>query len=164
MLEKQKGFSLVELMVVVAIMLLLGAVAVPTLVTTYPTYKLKKSARDLCSNMRKARSIAVKQHRDITIRFDTDQNSYSIDNGPPIELDAEITYGYGNASTTADGTGSLPSDGVGFTDKSVTFNSRGLSNTNSQFVYLQNSKDQAFAIGATTSGNVSLKQWSGSWH
>jgi prepilin-type N-terminal cleavage/methylation domain-containing protein len=163
MLGKQKGFSLVELMVVVAILLLLGAVSIPTLVTTYPTYKLKKSARDVCSNMRKARSIAVKQQRDVIIRFDTSQNSYSIDDGPPIALDAEITYGYGNASATPDGAGSLPSDGVGFTDKSVTFNSRGLSNANSQFVYLQNTKNQTFAIGATTAGSVSLRKWAGSW-
>ncbi len=165
MICKQKGFSLVELMVVIAVMAVLGLVAIPSLVTTYPTYKLKKSSRDLCSEMRKARSLAIKQNRDIIIEFDIAENKYSIDGRQPVELEEGILYGPGSATAPADPDGSMPADGVSFQDNSVTFNARGLVTppTNRGNVYVYNNKGEVFAAGVTTiAGNIVLKQWTGS--
>jgi len=165
MLYKQKGFSLVELMVVVAVMVILGLVAVPSLVTTYPTYKLKKSSRDLCSYMRKARSLAIKQNREIILEFDTVGNKYSIDGGVPIALEEGIVFGTGDATAPASPDDSVPSDGVSFEDNSVTFNARGLVTppTNRGNVYVYNNKGEVFAAGVTTiAGTITLKQWTGS--
>ena len=164
MLRSQKGFSLVELMVVVAITVILGMIAVPTLVTTYPIYKLKKTSRDLCSNLRKARSMAIKYNRDVVIVFDVVNHTYSIDGGEPIELESGILYGAGSATAAAAPDNSLPDDGVSFEDNQVTFNARGLVTppTNRGNVYVCNAKGGACCAGVTTiAGNIALKQWTG---
>lgn len=164
MIKSQKGFSLVELMVVLAITVILGLVAVPSLVTTYSTYKLKKTARDLCSNMRKARATAIKLNRNIIIEFKVADNTYTIDGGKPIGLEADIFYGPGTAKAAAEPDGSLPADGVSFMDNRVTFNARGLVTppTNRGNVYVYNTNGEAFCAGVTTiAGNIALKQWTG---
>ena len=158
MINKQKGFSLTELMVVVSVMGILGLVAVPNLVTTMPTYRLRSSAADLCSNLRRARSTAVKQNRDISIQFNIDGRTYTIGNDKPVALPDGITFGHGTASISAAETGDpIPSDGISFADDRVTINTRGLSTPG--YVYLQNNKGAAFAIGAQASGRIVLKQW-----
>lgn len=164
MSRSQKGFSLVELMVVVGILVIVGMVSVPTLVSTYPAYKLKKSARDLCSNLRKARSLAIKLNRDITVAFNISERSYSIDGGSPIKLESGVSFGPGIATSAAPPDTSLPEDGISFEDNKVTFNSRGLVTpvTNRGNVYLYN-KRGVFCAGVTTiAGNITMKQWSGS--
>ncbi len=105
MITKQKGFSLTELMVVVSVMGILGLVAVPNVVTSMPTYRLRSSAADLCSDIRKARSIAVKQNRNISIQFNIDDRTYTIGNDKPVELGSGITFGHGTASISAAETG-----------------------------------------------------------
>ena len=86
--KKQKGYSITELMVVVSIIGILGVIAVPNFVTSVSTYKLKNTSVDLCFNLRKARSFAVKQNRNVAINFNTDAKTYSIDNGFPRRLEA----------------------------------------------------------------------------
>ena len=161
MIKNQRGFSLTELMVVVAVMGIMGMIAVPTLVTALPGYRLKSSARELCSNMRKARSLAIKQNRnDVTIKFRTDNNTYTIDNSERIALPGGVTFGHGNATKPAGSAASLPPDGISFVDDKVTFTTQGFSG-GSGYVYLQNAKGQAYAIRATTSGSILMSQWAG---
>lgn len=160
MSQKQRGFSLVELLVVVAIMLIMGSVAAPTLVNALPKYRLKKSARDLCAHLRKARSTAVKQKRDVIVRFNIGGFQYTVDK-TTVKLEQGITFGHGNSCRPA-GT-IFPSDGVSFTGNKIVFNSRGLISSNSGYIYLQNEKKETCAISATTAGNISLKSWAGVW-
>jgi len=159
MITKQKGFSLTELMVVVTIMGTLGLVAVPSVITALPSYRLRNSAADLCSNIRRARSTAVKQNRNIMVQFNLADRTYTIGTDKPIALADGITFGHGMASVTAAETGDpIPSDGISFADDRATINTQGLST--SGYVYLQNSKNETYAIGALASGRIVLKQWS----
>jgi len=159
MIINKRGFSLTELMVVVAVIGIMGLVAVPSLVTALPGYRLKGAAKDLCSNMRKARSLAVKQNRNVSIVFHVDNNTYTIDNSERVALADGITFGHGNATAGAgDGT-SLPSDGISFSGNKVTFTTQGLISGVSGYVYLQNTKGQAYAVGARTSGSIIMRQW-----
>jgi type IV fimbrial biogenesis protein FimT len=157
----QKGFSLTELMVVVAIVGILGLIAVPNLVTALPGYRLKSSARDLCSNLRKARSLAVKQNRTISVDFSINDNKYIIDGGDAVALDSGISFGCGNAAKSATGE-SPPSDGISFFNNTVAFSPQGLVSGTSGYVYIQNNKDQTYGVGARTSGSVVMRQWNGS--
>jgi prepilin-type N-terminal cleavage/methylation domain-containing protein len=161
MIKNQRGFSLTEMMVVVGILGIMGLIAVPTLVTALPGYRLKSSARDLCSNMRKARSLAVKQNRPVSIAFNADDHTYRIDGSQLVKLKPDgISFGYGNATTAGSGA-SLPSDGISFVDDKVAFTTQGLISGGSGYVYLQNSKGQAYRVGARTSGSIIMQQWVG---
>jgi prepilin-type N-terminal cleavage/methylation domain-containing protein len=161
MIKNQRGFSLTEMMVVVGILGIMGLIAVPTLVTALPGYRLKSSARDLCSNMRKARSLAVKQNRNVIIEFHVDNNTYIIiNNNERVALADGVSFGYGNATTAGSGA-SLPSDGISFVDDKVAFTTQGLISGGSGYVYLQNSKGQAYRVGARTSGSIIMQQWVG---
>lgn len=159
MIKNKRGFSLTELMIVIAVIGIMGLIAVPTLVTALPGYRLKSSARELCSNMRKARSLAVKQNRSVTLEFKTDNNTYTIDNSEHIALPSGVTFGHGNATAPPGDAASLPSDSISFTDNKVTFTTQGLISGGSGYVYLQNVKGQTYAVGARTSGSIIMRQW-----
>lgn len=67
----QRGFSLVEILVVVAILGTLLAIAAPTFLTsTFPHMKLKSTSRDIFSMFQYARSKAVNSTRKYGVRFD----------------------------------------------------------------------------------------------
>jgi len=67
----QRGFSLVEILVVVAILGTLIAIAAPTFLTsTFPHMKLKSSSRDIFSMLQYARSKAVNSTQKYGVRFD----------------------------------------------------------------------------------------------
>jgi prepilin-type N-terminal cleavage/methylation domain-containing protein len=172
MLKKQKGFTLVELMVVLAIITILIAVSAPTIVTGLPKYRVKNAARDLTSKIRRAKSIAVKEHRDIELVFNTADNRYSIDGAWfPEEKNAEVrsladnygsgvSFGFGNATDNVPGTGT--SDSVSFSGDKVSFNSMGISNKLG-YVYLKNNRGDAYAVGIRNlSGSIVLRRWTGS--
>jgi prepilin-type N-terminal cleavage/methylation domain-containing protein len=161
--NKQKGYSLAELMIVVSIIGILGIIAVPNFVTSVSTYKLKNSSVDLCSNLRKARSIAVKQNRTVAINFNIDAKTYSIDNGSSVRLEEGIYFGHGNATASANPIESIPSDGVSFASEKATINNQGISNAG--YVYLQNGKGETYAVGMHASGRIVLRHWvDGRWN
>lgn len=160
MIDGQRGFNITELMVIVVIVGILGLISVPNIVIALPGYRLKSSARDLCSNLRKVRSLAVKQNRTISIEFNINDNTYSIDGSDSVALARGISFGCGNAAKSATGE-APPYDGVSFFKNTVSFSPQGLVSGTSGYVYLQNNKGQSYGVGARTSGSIVMRQWNG---
>ncbi len=76
-----QGFTLVELMIVVGILAVLGAVALPMITSTMPKYRLRSAARELVIDFKKAKVEAVKRNRTVVIEFigvDTQNGSYRL--------------------------------------------------------------------------------------
>lgn len=66
-LESERGFTLIEVMTVVAIMILATALAIPSYQAWYAKAKLKSSLLELSSNMNMARTVARNRNTTITV-------------------------------------------------------------------------------------------------
>ena len=139
-MQNDSGFTLVELMIVCAIVGVLALVATPVLVSVLPAYKLKSAATDLVSDFRLARSLAIKLNKPVSIAFDATNNSYKISGASVVtkSLESGITFGFSGRSTP-----------VTFPNNQISFNTRGLTGTvtNPYYAFLQNSKGKGYRVG-----------------
>ncbi len=68
-IQENKGFSLVELVIVIAILAILSAVAVPSILSWLRNKDLHAASRNLYSVMRKTQSMAVKENKNCVVTF-----------------------------------------------------------------------------------------------
>jgi len=113
-MKRQAGFSLIELMTVIAIMAILAAIAIPNVFTWVATQRFNSGARDVQATVQNMRLFALKNNVWATVTFPSSpSNTYLIDKW----------------NTGATETQTLPS-GVTvsstFTDGKLRFNSRGM--------------------------------------
>lgn len=77
-LTNKRGYTLTELMVTVAIIGIVAAIGVPSYLSYLPHLRLNGAARDLISDLRLARSLAVGQNQRYYISFDAANDWYEI--------------------------------------------------------------------------------------
>ena len=63
------GFSLVELMVVIAILGIIAAATVPSVMSWQTNQRCKAAARDIYSNFQQAKVTAIKTNRNCAVTF-----------------------------------------------------------------------------------------------
>lgn len=109
-IRSRRGFSLLELVIVVAIIALVAAVAIPLLAAASPQQRLREAAAELSSNIRLARSMAVSGQtagsgqpiNSVQVTFNDAANTYSIvlvDNlGVPTNVKTVAMSGYAGAN------------------------------------------------------------------
>jgi prepilin-type N-terminal cleavage/methylation domain-containing protein len=69
--KTSRGFSLIELVLVVAIIITVAALAIPTLLTTVSNLRLRAAAGELSGTMQEARILAAKKNTVYAIQFTT---------------------------------------------------------------------------------------------
>jgi len=79
--RNEQGFTLIEMMVTVAIIAIMAGVAIPSVLAWMPAANLKGAANDLKVAMIRARSLAVNEGIEYRVFFDTTGQTYSIDKG-----------------------------------------------------------------------------------
>ena len=154
MVRKNSGMSITEVMVVIAIIAILSAIAVPNYIAWLPKYRLKSAARDLYSNLHLAKMTAIKADKKCRVKYYKNPDRYTVD-----LLNKTIRLSDYKSGITFKG----PNNQT-FAVPAITFNSRGTGN--SGYAYLTNSgKTAYYRVGPLTSGAVKLQKWSGgtSW-
>ncbi|MBU4581417.1 MAG: prepilin-type N-terminal cleavage/methylation domain-containing protein [Proteobacteria bacterium] len=75
---KKYGFTLVEMMIVVAVMGIMSAIAAPNLMHYMAERRLNGAARMVMSDLMAARQRAVTQNNEFKVFFNTNQHEYTI--------------------------------------------------------------------------------------
>jgi prepilin-type N-terminal cleavage/methylation domain-containing protein len=184
--QHESGFTLIEMMIVIAIIGISAALAGPDLMLWFDNLSIKSASRDLYSAMQEARTIAVKQNSSAAIVFDTTNSRYYIcsDQGADSSwagvgdmtgtgdnvIDRAVSllspvyknrvqFGNGNATSPV---GSTFGDFITYTSpvNVLVVNSSGIGNAG--YVYLTNPNNgTAYAVGTLSSGLVKLLKWNG---
>lgn len=150
---------------------ILAAIAIPSFNAWLPGMRLKSAARDVYSNLQKARLQALKENRPVPVRFvNTATNDYlyfdmdddSVFDAGEYSLNitgykSGVGFGHGSAINNWSGTaiaGPLPTSPV------LTFSNRGTAGIGT--VYLENERqDDCYAITVVSSGSIKLRRYSG---
>jgi len=172
-MKRSNGFTLSELLVVLAILGILATTAIPGFSRWLPSYRLKGAARDLFSNFQLAKLTAIKDRSECAVYFDSGNCCYQIWSGGPNRIydgrtgddvlvkTIEVST-YGSGVNYGLGDSSAITGVVNLLDNSVVFNSRGFINSSGGYVYFQNNRNASYAAGVSASGAVLLRRWTGS--
>lgn len=179
MRRKEKGFSMLETLVVSGVVLVASAATVPSIVMTSKQYKLKAAAQTIDQALQAAKYDAIRQNLSRTVVFDLANNSVIMSNGTEIKLPAGITFTgpentsapsmivSGAAAATAANLAaqeddskeacSFPVDTTNSNKRRATFTSRGVPDVTPgafNWVYLKNGNSERAAVVLSSAGST----------
>ncbi|HWX53999.1 MAG TPA: prepilin-type N-terminal cleavage/methylation domain-containing protein [Verrucomicrobiae bacterium] len=105
--RQQAGFSMIELVIVLAVILIIIAISVPTMKSTIATYRLDASGHAAASLLQQARIQAVKSNTPYYAQFDTTTTPNMV-----FANAGNNGYAAGNSMVTVDGDVSLQTTGL----------------------------------------------------
>jgi prepilin-type N-terminal cleavage/methylation domain-containing protein len=106
--QRQSGFSLIELMVVMIILLAMMAIAIPNMIRGMAIYRLNSAATDVANLIQRTRYEAVRLNRTVACRanlgvlpqeiwIDLDNDNIRDADEPVVLLPSNITFGVAGA-------------------------------------------------------------------
>jgi len=176
--DRQKGFTLVEVIVVLLVVVILTGIAIPTYLSWIPGIRLKSAARDLYSNIQLARIQALKDNVTVPVRFETggdfdpSNDIYYYDtNSDGIYTPGEFRI-FLNSYKNAVGfrVNNIPgindwngNNAVTVDPTQISYTNKGTANSNSVFIENED-KTIIYAITVLTTGAIRLrKYYGGTW-
>ncbi len=146
----QKGLTLVELMITVALIMLIAAIVAPPFFGYTINMNLKSAARDIQSDFLSLKQRAVSESTTYRITFDVNTNTYTIEKGTEsgspfvaLEVKSPRVFGADIGVQNVDFSGGTPA---------ITFQERGIA-TNGR-VLLTNSRGSTAAVITSVSGRT----------
>jgi prepilin-type N-terminal cleavage/methylation domain-containing protein len=146
-MRKDSGFTLIELMVVIGIIAILSAIAIPSYFQWLPRHRVGTAARAVMSAMEFARSNAIKTNADVTVNFIFGSDSLTVTNSGGTLRTRQMPGDVDLKDHEFDPLGN-----------SVTFNGHGFSSETGQ-VTVENTKNDTLRrnINLTLGGNASIQ-------
>ena len=167
--QRQRGFSLVEIAVVVLVIALLAAVAIPAVTYWLEQYRLGFAAQQVADSLQSTKMAAVAKTQKAALLFDVDGNRLGREGSTLADLPAGVVFGLPEHATAPDADVDmsgpvtfpvLPENG-GL--RAAAFTGRGLPDVDPGEVYavfLTNSTGSS-AVLMTSAGNVRILNWDG---
>ena len=153
MSNKQKGFSLLEAVIVAGLIAIIAAVFLPTFFNTIKNYRAQTSAEQITMNLRFARMAAVKKLRRYQVTFSADPtNAYAV----LMDENKDGSFEkYPNADTSIPDGVKILSGGI----TSVTFNARGAATiVGGSTIRVQLTDDFIYRITVSSNGAVTKQR------
>lgn len=157
--DNAKGFSLVELIVVVALIGILTAIATPSFIDWRRNIEYRAAARDIVSMMREAKAKAISTNREHRVEFDVDGRRYRLVQGSRAANtpDTGWTTIIRDWASLPEGVKMMSNDACDSTDDgNIQFNTNGTSG-GLQYVCVMDSnnvKKYKVGVSSTTTGRV----------
>ncbi|MCF8127285.1 MAG: prepilin-type N-terminal cleavage/methylation domain-containing protein [Deltaproteobacteria bacterium] len=163
--DNQKGFTLPEMLIVLAIMVVMTLIAAPAFINLLPDMRLNSSARQVYMAFARARQGAVTQNSDACVKFSSSNKTIKVwlDNGPGAARgnsakDASEAYVF--EGTLDDGV----SISLFYPYDTFVYNARGLPKTTSwieeqllaYIIYLVNTENKYKNIRITPVGGIKI--------
>jgi len=176
-MDRPAGFTLLEVIVTIALIGIAAAIAAIALGQWLPGYRLKGAAGDLFNNLHHTHSQAITENRPWAILFNASapQGYVVVSSGPDNTLGtaddietrstslatygSSVAFGYQAGVEIVDGATAV-TDAVDFAGDQAVFNPNGTSTGG--YVYLTGNADRTYAVGTFASGVVRMKRWNGS--
>jgi Tfp pilus assembly protein FimT len=151
--NNQRGFSLLEAVIVAGLIAIVAAVFLPTFFNTIKNYRAQTSAEQITMNLRFARMAAVKKRRNYQVTFNADPtNTYAV----LMDEDKNGSFEkYPNADTSIPDGVKILSGGI----TSVTFNARGAATmAGGSTIRVQLTEDFIYRITVASNGAVTKQR------
>jgi Tfp pilus assembly protein FimT len=163
-MKENKGFSMVELSMLLAMIALLTAFSVPVLTDSMKSMRLVSEARSIATTLTYAKLSAITKMNPHRLTFNIAGNEWKLEryNRSTLSWELQNTVnkledGVAN-SQIAFKTSSSPSPATEFGTTSsniITFNSRGTPDEQDSIIYLSND-DQDYAVSVSLPGKIQL--------
>ncbi len=168
------GFSLLELVVSVAVILVLSAIAIPEGMVTLRAYRLAGSARSVAHELSLARLRAETDFTNAQVVIDTTvvPNTYKVqvwdktipgfvDEGGTQFLSQSISFGFGAATAPAGGQAALQQTvQTVFNSRGIPIDGAGAVNPN-DVIYLADDQGNTYAVSVTVGGHTRVWRYNG---
>ncbi|MFH1490186.1 MAG: GspH/FimT family pseudopilin [Pseudomonadota bacterium] len=161
------GLTMIEMLMVLALIGIAAALAVPGFSRWLPDYRLRRAVNVLHAHLQQAKLTAVKQNCKCSIRYETDPDRYIMSVvGKTVYLEDYGDQGdilFVNNPQT--GGSSPPAPTINFNSRGIISSSGVTGGVTASYAYLSNRERRAYyRVGSTTAGEIRTQKWTGtSW-
>jgi prepilin-type N-terminal cleavage/methylation domain-containing protein len=174
--NRRRGFSLLELVMVVTITLILAAILIPNVTTFLRSYRSSSNARDIASQLALAKMSAAASFTQAELNCTLTGNSCQLaicttkgatvcttytNQGGPILLSQGMSFGYGSITTPAGSQTTISNTNpIVFNSRSIPIDNTGAP-TGNDALYVTDSNGDTYALSVYASGRVAVWRYSG---